>query len=168
MSSTVRHRRSRPALAGLLALAALAGCAEAPVVEPPPPPVAVTVEVRATTSVNPDAAGRASPVALRVYPLKEDGAFLRGEFFAIWEQEAATLAAASVGRHDLALAPGGRGEVQFMLEPGVRFIGVVAAFRDFRSARWRATVAVPGQPGPDSNIRLLVTVDGLAVTAAWQ
>lgn len=155
-------------LAGLLVAAGVTGCAKAPVVEPPPPPVTVVIEAAASASANPDAGGRASPVSVRTYQLTEDGAFTRAEFFALWEQEAATLAATLVARHEFALVPDGRGAVRFQLDPKVRFVGVAAAFRDFRNARWRAIVAVPEQPEPGSTIRLLVSVDGLAVTAAWQ
>ncbi len=168
MRTTVGHRLPRAALAWLIAAALVAGCAEAPVVEPPPSPVTVVIEAVATAGANPDAAGRASPVAVRVYELTEEGAFSRAELFALWEREAATLAATSLARHDFALAPGGGGEARFQLDSRVRVIGVAAAFRDFRNARWRTALAVPEKPEPGSTIRLVVTVDGLAVKAAWQ
>lgn len=167
MTGNLGHRLPRPVLAFLLAAVGAAGCADAPVVDPPLP-VTVAIEAGAAASVNPDAEGRPSPVAVRIYQLAEDGAFSRAELSALWDREAEVLAAASVARHDLLLAPGGRGAVRFELDPRVRAIGVAAAFRDFRNARWRTSVAVPEKPEPGSTIRLMVTVDGLSVTAAWQ
>jgi type VI secretion system protein VasD len=157
----------RPALAWLLAVAGAAGCADAPVVEAPLP-VTVSIEVSAAAGVNPDAEGRASPVAVRVYQLADSGAFSRAEFFPLWDQEPAVLAASSVARHDFGLVPGGSSAVRFELDPRVRTIGVAAAFRDFRKAVWRTSVAIPEKPEPGSTLRLKVTVESLAVTAAWQ
>lgn len=162
------HRLPRALVAVLLAALSAAGCAKAPVVEPPPPPVNVVVEMGATPGVNPDAAGRASPLTVRVFQLTEDGAFSKAEFFALWEQEAATLAATVVGRHETVLAPGGTGEIRFQLDPKIRVVGVAAAYRDFRKARWRTSAAIPEQPAPGSTIRLQVTADSHAVTAQWQ
>lgn len=168
MRKSVGHCLPRELVAVLLVALSAAGCAEAPVVEPPPLPVSVVVETRATPGVNPDVAGRASPLTVRVFQLTEDGAFSKAEFFALWEQEAATLAATAAGRHEMVLAPGGTGEVRFQLDPKVRVVGVAAAYRDFRKARWRTSVAIPEQPAPGSTIRLEVTADSDAIKAQWQ
>lgn len=142
-------------------------CAKAPVVEPPAP-VTVVVDAGAGPDANPDREGRASPVVLRVYQLADDAAFGKADFFALWDREQETLAAAAVGRHELTLAPGSRGEARFTLDPRVRSIGVAAALRDFRGISWKASVAMPEQPLPGSTIRLVVAVDSRAVTARWQ
>lgn len=142
-------------------------CAKAPVVEPPAP-VTVLVDAGAGPDANPDREGRASPVVLRVYQLADDASFGKADFFALWDQEQATLAAAVVGRHELTLAPGARGEARFTLDPRVRSIGVAAALRDFRGVSWKASVAIPEQAAPGSIIRLMVAVDSRAVTARWQ
>ncbi len=156
----------------MLAIAWLfAACAKAPVIEPPPPPpppVSVVVEAVAAADVNPDPEGRASPVIVRVYQLADDAAFGKAELFPLWDQEAQTLAATVVGRHEMRLAPGGRGEFAFKLDPKVRSIGVAAAYRDFRNATWKTSVAIPVEPVPGSTIRLVVSVGGSAVTARWQ
>lgn len=171
MESVFRHRSLR-VVGPLLAVAALvAACAKAPVIEPPPlppPPVSVVVEVIAGADVNPDPEGRASPVVVRIYRLADDAAFGKAELFPLWDQEAQTLAATAIGRHELRLAPGGRGEITFKLDPQVRSIGVAAAYRDFRSASWKTSVAIPENPAPGSTIRLVVGVGGSAVTARWQ
>jgi type VI secretion system protein VasD len=163
-----KHRL--PCVGGLLLAASLlaAGCAKAPVVEPPPPPVSVLVEAVAAGDVNPDLEGRASPVIVRIYQLADEAAFAKAEFFPLWDSESATLATAVVGRNEIRLAPGARGEVRFKLDPKVGSVGVAAAYRDFRSISWRTSVAIPEQPEPGSTIRLLVSVDRGAVAAQWQ
>ncbi len=152
---------------GLAAACLLSACGGAPVVEPPAP-VTVVVEARASPSVNPDVDGRPSPVVVRVYSLADDATFTKSEFFALWERELETLSAALLGRRELVLVPGGRQELQFKLDPQVHVIGTAAALREFRGATWKAGVAVPEQVAPGSTIRLMVSVDGHAVSAHWQ
>jgi type VI secretion system protein VasD len=157
------------AFAVLAAALGAAGCAaKAPVVEPPPAPVSVVVTASATPDANPDAEGRASPVLVRVYQLADATAFTKAELLPLWDQEAATLAASLVGRHELRLEPGGDGEVGFELDPRVRSIAVAAAYRDFRSASWRAVAPVPERPVPGTTLRLVVDVESRTVAARWQ
>jgi len=146
----------------------LAACAKAPVVEPPPPPVSVVVEAVAGSDVNPDLDGRASPVNVRVLELSDATAFGKAEFFPLWDQEAQVLGPALVARHELTLAPGGHAEIPFKLDPKVRSIAVVVAYRDFRSATWKASVAIPGDAAPGSTIRLAVEIGSEAVALGWK
>lgn len=157
-------------VAGPVVVAALlvAGCAKPPVIEPPPPPVSVVVVVEATADVNPDVDGRASPVTVRVYQLADHASFAKAEFFPLWDQESVTLAATVIDQRELRLAPGARDEIGFELDPKVRSIGIATAYRDFRSATWKTSVAIPDQPAPGSTIRLMVSVQGRAVAARWQ
>jgi type VI secretion system protein VasD len=161
------NRVPRVLVSGLVAAGLLGACGGAPVVEPPAP-VTVVVEANASPSVNPDVDGRPSPVVVRVYSLADDAAFAKSEFFALWDREPETLAAALLGRRELVLVPGGRQELQFELDPKVRSIGAAAALRDFRGATWKAGVAIPEPVAPGSTIRLVVDVDSHAVAARWQ
>lgn len=158
--------RSRRCAALAAAALLMQGCAKAPVVEPPPPPpppVVLELAVTARPDLNPDVAGRPSPVVLRVYQLADATPFTDADFFALWEHEAATLAGSLVRRQELVLAPGDRSSSRLQLEPGVRSVGVAAAFRDIRDARWRGVVAV-GPPGSPA-ARLEIVLDAASVTA---
>jgi type VI secretion system protein VasD len=158
--------RTSVAVLAFTATALLAACAAA-VIEPPAP-VTVAVDLAATPDVNPDPNGRASPITVRVYQLADATAFGKADFFALWQQDAATLGAAALGRHEVPLAPGASGSVTFKLNPAMQSVGIVAAYRDFRKATWRVNVPVPAQPAPGSTIRLAVSVTADAVTAQWQ
>jgi type VI secretion system protein VasD len=126
------------------------------------------VTASATLDANPDAEGRASPVVVRIFELTDAAAFNGAELLPLWNQEAATLAASLVARHELRLVPGGDGEVGFELDPRVRSIAVAAAYRDFRSASWRAVAQVPERPMPGTTLRLVVDVEGRTIAARWQ
>jgi type VI secretion system protein VasD len=126
----------------LIALAcgalALAACASKPV--KPAPTQAVVI---ASADVNPDSMGRPSPVVVRIYQLSGDAQFNDAGFFALYDNEQATLGSSLIMRDERTLFPGQQVSLDLALSPETRFLGVAAAYRDVRSARWRAVVGVP-------------------------
>jgi type VI secretion system protein VasD len=125
-------------VASLLVLLAVAGCASGP-----KKPAEVRLALQASADTNPDAAGRPSPVVVRLYQLKNDAAFIAADFFAIYDNEQPTLAADLIGREEFTLAPGERRSVPLAVSPDAKFVGVIAAYRDVRGAEWRAVVPTP-------------------------
>jgi len=137
----VRHSSSATVwLLAVLLSGVLAACAGSP-----PKPDKAKAIVSAAADVNPDATGRPSPVVVRIYQLKEDVAFRNADFFAIYDKESETLGADLLAREEFVLAPGDERKVEFGVQPGARFIGVAAAFRDIRNARWRAIAGAPSK-----------------------
>ena len=128
-------------LQGLAAavLLALAGCASPP---PPPKPTLVKATLQASASVNPDARKRASPLVVRIYELKSSAAFDAADFVSLYDRDQATLAAEMVGREEFTLRPGESQPWEKTIGPEVRFIGVMAAYRDIERARWKTLIAV--------------------------
>jgi len=116
----------------------LAACSSAP---PKPQPIKLNIMVSA--DVNPDSQNRPAPIVVRVYQLKDDAAFKDADFFALYDKEQATLAAALVSREEYELAPGEHRTVDFLLPHDTRYVGVAAAYRDIRNAQWRAQFGAP-------------------------
>lgn len=135
------------------------GCAGKAAKPAPPAPAHLTVTARA--DVNPDESGRPSPVVLRIYQLKDDAAFKDADFFAIFDNEQATLAANLIDRKEFVLAPGDSRTIDFPVSGDAKFLGVLAAFRDIRNAEWRALVDAPRK-----TYKNLVKTDKVLVTAA--
>src|ERR1700736_4550974 len=103
--------------AGLLALTRCA--------PPPPPPPVLTLTITGTADQNPDAAGRASPVAVRVYQLSGPAKFDKRDIFALKDNEAQTLGTeAAAGSQEFLIAPGEKKTVMTDLKPMVSTIGV--------------------------------------------
>ncbi len=122
----------------------LAGCAKPPPPPPPPPaPVPVGCTVDADERVNPDIAGRASPVTVKLYQLRTAGKFEGGDFFTLYRDAAAALGPDLVAARDVTVRPGEQKRFTEEVAPETRFVGVVVGFRDIANARWRAVVAVP-------------------------
>ena len=136
-SSVTRWTRSAR-VGGLLGVVALlVACSSSP----PLLRGAITVD----SNVNPDRAGRPSPIIVRIYELKSVAAFNGADFFALFENEQATLSGELVGREEFQLQPAETRQYRRQLQPDTKFIGIVGAFRDLEQARWRQAVPVPAK-----------------------
>jgi type VI secretion system protein VasD len=150
------HVHSRPGWLGLIvAVALLAGCASGP-----PAPARIKAEIAATSAVNPDRRGRASPLVIKFYELKTRTAFDGADFFSLFERERDTLATELLAVEEIQLAPGDKRVIERTLQPATRFVGVVAAFREIDRAQWRATIAVT----PAKLNTLTIALDGTRAT----
>ena len=128
---------------GLLGAGALTGCSS------PPKPVitAVSLTLVGGADVNPDASGRASPLAVRVYALKTAAPFESADFFSLFEKDQAALGAELMHREEALLRPGERRALKFSLPADAKALAFLAAYRDLERARWREVRPLqPGQP----------------------
>ena len=147
-----------------------------PVVAPPPappPPAPVTIAappeakarttmtLAATAEINPDVNNRPSPVVVRVYQLKADGAFAAADFFPLFEDAAKTLGVTLITADEFVLNPSDTKALEVSLSPETQFIGAIAAFRDIRNAQWRAVLPAPRAGG----VRVAVERARIALTA---
>ena len=139
-----RRSAGRPLL--LLCLLLAAGCGSSP------PLLRGSINVE--PNVNPDRAGRPSPIVVRVYELKAVTAFNGADFFSLFDSEQATLGSELVGREEFQLQPAETRQYRRQLQPDTKFIGVVGAFRDLEQARWRQAVPVPSKRSPTITIGL--------------
>lgn len=137
----VRAVSGRMALgATLLAALLIAGCGATP-----PKPMATKGQLVASADVNPNSSGRASPVHVRIFQLKEDGAFLGADFWALVDKEQETLAASLVQRQEFDLSPGETKDFELKIDPEARVLAVMAEYADYRNAQWRAVAQAPNK-----------------------
>jgi type VI secretion system protein VasD len=151
-----RRLLNRRLLLGCAGLLALAHCAP-----PPPPPPVLNLTIVGAADQNPDATGRASPVAVRIYELGGTAKFSQADIFALKDNEAKTLGTEeATSSQEYLIAPGDTKKVTIDLKPMVSAIGVAVLYRDIDHASWRATA--PAQPNGPTN--LTATVGKLALT----
>lgn len=137
------RRRQLLLAAGALPVAFASGCSSAP------KPLIVKLSIEADPGLNPDLRGRPSPVAVKIFELKTLTAFERADFFSLFDRERETLGAELVARDEMVLKPGDRIAQERKLGPEVKFIGVLAGFRDLERSQWRLSIpveAVRSQP----------------------
>jgi type VI secretion system protein VasD len=147
-------RGSRWLFAALTVAVALPACGKAPPPVPPAAPVITiaappdarvkaTMTLSASADANPDATGRPSPVVVRVFQLRGDGAFSAADYFPLYDDDKMVLGPELITRDEFVLNPGDRRSLDVTLAADTRFVGAIAAFRDIRNAQWRGLIAAP-------------------------
>ena len=120
-------------------------------------PTHVDAAITAVADLNPDGNGRPSPVVVRVYELKTLSNFENADFYALYDEEAATLGADLVARDELEIRPGDERRYERTADPTTHYLGVIAAFRDLENARWRASVKLGDEKRVSLQIKLYTT-----------
>jgi type VI secretion system protein VasD len=124
--------------AAVLALSACAGA-------PQPEPTAASAVLSAAADVNPDETGRASPIVVRFYELKQADAFQAAGYFALMDHEQETLGESLVHREEYELSPGETRTFALSIPPEARYVAAIAGYREIMSAKWKALAAVPNK-----------------------
>jgi len=158
--------RGTNVLRATLAMVLVAAIALAACTAKPAKPVEARAVLTASADVNPDAKGRPSPIVVRVFQLRGDAEFNGADFFALYEKEKETLGASLILREEFVLQPGETQEPKLPLSLEARFLGVIAAYRDIRTAQWRAISSAPEKKLTDvlSKDRVTIRLDKTAVT----
>lgn len=133
-----------------IAVLLLAGCG-GKAVKPAAP---VQLRVVASADVNPDDAGRASPVVLRVYAFADATEFLGADFEPLFADDKAALPGGWRYRHEALLLPASEQTVVIDAPPGAKQLCAMAAYRDRRASHWRRCVAMPaGTAAPSLQVQ---------------
>lgn len=132
-----RYRCLPLRMLGLAAVLLLCCCASGP-----PKPAIIQANVTVAIDVNPDARGRASPVVLRLFELKNLGAFQSADFFSLIDRDKEALGGELVAKEEFTLRPGEKKHFDRPLQADTRFVAVVVAFRDLEKSSWRAAIPV--------------------------
>lgn len=124
-----------------------------------PGPTTLDMQLIAEPGMNPDSAGRPSPLVVRVYELKNLSIFTRTDFFTLYDQDTAMLSDALVNNEEMRLRPGDSRRLTRELQPDTRYVAVLGAYRDIENAIWRKSVAVV----PHQENRVSVTLQPLGI-----
>jgi type VI secretion system protein VasD len=126
----------------------------------PPPPAVLTLTMIGSADQNPDASGKAAPVAVHIYQLTQTSKFERSDVFALTEHEQQTLGQDVAASQEFVLSPGETQTKTFELKQGVQAIGIVVLYRDIDAAQWRAD-APAASSGPT---KLTLNIGKLAIS----
>lgn len=125
----------------IMAVALVSGCTQPLLSEKP---AKIVVRLKTTPSLNPDANDRPSPIVLRLYHLKTDGAFNNARFFELWDNGESTLGGDLLGEQEIELYPEQTRELEFhATNTDTRFLGIIASYRNLDNAVWRTTIQTP-------------------------
>lgn len=114
------------------------------------------------TPVIPVQARQASPIAVKVFELKDNGVFLAADAEALMDKPEKALGKTYVDHDEYVLKPDEFKFIRFhAVKPATHFIAVVAAYQDIDSVNWKAVRRIEPTGG---RYPLLVSLDEHGVT----
>ncbi|WP_240478353.1 type VI secretion system lipoprotein TssJ [Photobacterium aquae] len=116
----------------------LSGCTVANYVVSP----YTSVKFEITEDVNPDLNGRASPVVVKVFSLSSRTLFDNQDFFSIYDDPNKVLGPDLIETNEFEFLPGSNYQYEINLTPGIRYAGILVAYRDIENARWREVIEI--------------------------
>lgn len=145
-------------LALLAALLSLTGCAA---LSPYSDMTKLDLTLNGSDELNPDLNGRPSPIVLRLIELKHPVAFETADFFSLYQRPKEALSPDMVVLEELELRPGEQREMKLSVQPGSRYVGVLAAYRDLPESNWRVVIPLQEKERNSS----VLTLDALGIKA---
>ena len=118
---------------------ALGGCAS---LSPYSDTTKLDLKLQASEELNPDLRGRPSPTVVRLLELKNPSSFNNADFFSLYQRPKESLMPDLVSFEEMEVRPGEARELKLSVQPGSRYVGVVAAYRDLPEANWRYVVSL--------------------------
>ncbi len=108
-----------------------------------PSPTIINATLNASPEVNPDLSGRASPVVVRVYELKNIGTFEAADFYSLFDDPEGLLGSDLVNSVQFHLNPGETQKYNHSTSPETNYFAVTVAFRKLDHAIWRDHMIIP-------------------------
>ena len=105
----------------------------------------ITMQLTATSQINPDIRNRALPVLIRVYQLSQADSFNNATFRQLWLNDDQILGATLIKRQEIIVNPGNATTLQIVPENNAHFIGIIALYRNPKHSQWRLIHIMPGK-----------------------
>tara|TARA_R110001599_G_scaffold185680_1_gene379930 strand:- start:17981 stop:18517 length:537 start_codon:yes stop_codon:yes gene_type:complete len=123
--------------------------------------------IQATSVLNPDIKGEYKPVNIKVYYLKSDTEFSQAGFADLYKYTDKVLGDSILHISSHQLLPGQTIELEEEVPMGLKYIGVVAAFRHLQNATWKDIKPIPEKcffcTGPGLWDPITIKVDRLSI-----
>jgi len=123
--------------------------------------------IEATSILNPDINGGYKPVNVKVYYLNSDSEFSHANFTDLYKHTDKVLGSSILHISSHQLRPGQTLEIEEQVSSDLKYIGVVAAFRNIQDAKWKTIKAIPEKcffcTGPGLWDPVTITIDRLTV-----
>jgi type VI secretion system protein VasD len=103
----------------------------------PPAETQVSIRITAERGASKGPNGESLPISVLFFELSSAGKFRGGDFFGLYDEPAQLLGADLVGSERVSLPPGGTERLTRKVDPSVRYLGVLAAYRNIDNVSWR-------------------------------
>lgn len=151
-----------------LFIVALTGCSSVPPTIKEQSRIFLTI--KATDNVNPDDKGRAAPIQVRIYELKNDTTFNATDFYSLQDNDKAVLGDDLLASDEFILRPGETKTLHRRSNPATSVIAVLAGYRSLAKTKWRESYRMAEAPyaawyraWPLSKVKLNVDIGQSAI-----
>ncbi len=107
------------------------------------PETKLHTKILSSKNLNPDLNDRASPVLLTFYELKNGLRFKASSFMQLNDEAQKTLGSSLIDFNQIELRPSQTRTYSVQLNENTRYLGLVAAYRNLETAKWRQLIAIP-------------------------
>jgi len=109
-------------------------------------PTRLILKLEASGDVNPDQTGRASPIKVRIYELKDSAVFADADYFSIDNTDKTLLAADMLAKDEFILKPGESRVIERDSKSQTEALGILAGYRELETANWRVIYKLKEAP----------------------
>jgi type VI secretion system protein VasD len=103
----------------------------------------LNITFKTDADINPDEKNQPSPLFIRLYELKSTKQFEKANFLDIFERDSEVLGTDLVAKQTLKrLKPGEARKDHLVLKPETRYVGLVAEFLQYKSARFKVVFPI--------------------------
>lgn len=125
----------------------------------------VNVNFKSSNYLNPDQQQKSLPVVVRLFQLNTAAAFMRANFWELWQQPQQALGSSLLAQKSITIAPGINHQITLQRKKTAKYLGVMAVFRKPVGGQWRTIVQL-GHSEILSSINVTVVLHASQVAIA--
>jgi type VI secretion system protein VasD len=103
----------------------------------------VNMQINAAQYLNPNTQGIAEPLILTIYQLKTPMKFKQASYSDLLMNASQKLGDDLIDKESVEVKPSEKSTHAIQIDTDVKYIGIVASYRDINTAIWRTVVVVP-------------------------
>ncbi len=104
------------------------------------------LNIRTAEYLNPDNRGKASPIVLSVYELKDQKRFAQLSYRELTTNPNNTLKTSLIDIHTIEIRPNIHQELTLYINKNTRYLGVIAGYRSIDSSKWKQVITMSNHP----------------------
>ena len=123
------------------------------------------VNTQAVTYLNPDVNGRASPLVVTIYQLKNAYNFKQADYESLSNNSAKALGGDLIDQSSVEIRPGSKNSTNLTLSPNANYLGIMAAYRNINNGVWHEVVQLADGEGSHTKVQLDLESQGFTAQA---
>lgn len=121
------------------------------------------ITLQSARYLNPDINGRASPVVITFYQLKNDYTFKQADSTSLMANSAQILGNDLIDKNTIEVRPNSTQTIKQDLDPAAQYLGIVAAYRNSTTESWHKVLKLDTKHGKRADITISLQSQGFTI-----